>query len=312
VQNNTNINGLFASGGAPFNLDLRDAYGRTPLLLAGLRNIYPDETGRHNPEKRSTISLLIHHGADIRARDLQDNNILHIVASFGGRFIEPHVYAYIAQQAPELVDQCNIEKSTPLYIALKHIAFRKPATIFLENRADFHSIDGDGNTMLHLVVTNTWYLGSAGGLTGDAVASMFNRLLAGGLDINATNEAGETPIFAFFREGKVSLRYRKNRLPRFREEYIYDFFTQHGADWRALNAKGQNLLHVVADKSPLGSSSFSSMSHSDTDDQSNYACERFQALLVLGLDAGLEDKDGRTPLDVAAGSGHTKILELFL
>jgi ankyrin repeat protein len=312
VKNSTDINDLFASGGAPFNLDLRDAYGRTPLLLAGLRNIYHDETERHNPEKRSTISLLIHHGADIRARDLQNNNILHIVASFGGRFIEPHVYAYIVQQAPELVDQCNIEKSTPLHIALKHIAFRKPATILLENRADFHSIDGDGNTMLHLVVTNTWYLGSAGGLTGDAVASMFNRLLASGLDINATNEAGETPIFAFFREGKVSLHDRRNRLPRFHEEYIYDFFTQHGADWRALNAKGQNLLHVVADKSPLGSSSFSSMSHSDTDDQSSYAYERFQALLVLGLDAGLEDKDGRTPLDVAAGQGHTKILELFL
>jgi ankyrin repeat protein len=312
VKNNTNINDLFASGGAPFNLDLRDACGRTPLLLAGLRNIYPDETGRHNLEKRSAISLLIHHGADIRARDLQDNNILHILASFGRRFIEPHVYAYIAQQAPELVDQCNIEKSTPLHIALKHIDFREPATILLENRADFHSIDGDGNSMLHLVVTNTWYIGNAGGLTGD-IPSMFNRLLVGGLDINATNEAGETPMFTFLREGKVSLRDRKNPLPRFREEYIYDFFTQHGADWRALNAKGQSLLHVVAEKSPLGSSSLSSRSRSDTDDdQSSYACKRFKALLVLGLDAGLEDKDGRTPLDVAAGSGHTKILELFL
>jgi ankyrin repeat protein len=312
VKNNTNINDLFASGGAPFNLDLRDAYGRTPLLLAGLRDVYPDETERHNPEKRSTISLLIQHGADIRARDLQDNNILHIVASFEGRFIKPHDYGYIAQQAPELVDQYNIEKSTPLHIALKHIAFSTPATIFLENRADFHSIDGDGNTMLHLLVTNTWYIESAGELTGDGVPSMFNRLLAGGLDINATNEAGETPIFAFFREGKISLRYRKNRLPRFREEYIYDFFTQHGADWRALNARGQSLLHVVADKSPLGSSSFSSRSLSDSDDQSSNACKRFQTLLVLGLDAGLEDKDGRTPLDVAAGSGQTKILELFL
>jgi ankyrin repeat protein len=316
VKNNTNINELFASGGAPFDLDVRDAYGRTPLLLAGLRNVYPDETERHNPEKRSTISLLIQHGADIRARDLQDNNILHIVASFEGRLIKSHDYVCIAQQAPELVDQYNIEKSTPLHIALKHIAFSTPATIFLDNRADLHSIDGDGNIMLHLLVTNTWYIGSAGQLTGH-IPSMFNRLLAGGLDINATNKAGETPIFAFFREGKVSLRDRENPLPRFREEYIYDFFTQHGADWRVLNAKGQSLLHVVAGKSPLdksalGSSSFSSRSPSDSDDQSTYACKRFQTLLVLGLDAGLEDKDGRTPLDVAAGSGQTKILELFL
>jgi ankyrin repeat protein len=227
-----------------------------------------------------------------------------------------HDYGYIAQQAPELVDQYNIEKSTPLHIALKQIAFSTPATIFLDNRADLHSIDGDGNIMLHLLVTNTWYIGSAGELTGH-IPSMFNRLLAGGLDINATNKAGETPIFAFFREGKVSLRDRENPLPRFREEYIYDFFTQHGADWRVLNAKGQSLLHVVAGKSPLdksalGSSSFSSRSPSDSDDQSTHACKRFQTLLVLGLDAGLEDKDGRTPLDVAAGSGQTKILELFL
>ena len=160
--------------------------------------------------------------------------------------------------------------------------------------------------MLHLLVTNTWYIGGAGKLTYDGVPIMFNRLLAGGLDINATNEAGETPIFAFFREGTVRLRDWKNRLSRFREEYIYDFFTQHGADWQAINAKGQSLLHVVANRLSTVSSS------SCTDDEPSDACNRFKALLDRGLDVGLEDKDSRTPLDAAANAAQIDILDLFV
>jgi ankyrin repeat protein len=310
VKDDINMNDLFSFDVTSFNLESRDASGRTPLLVACLRTSRPDNTQIHSPEKRSTVSLLIHHGADICAEDLKGNNILHIVASEEGHFIGSRDYRYIAQRAPELINQCNIEKNTPLHIAMKSGDFDGTATVFLENGGDVHAIDGNGNNMLHLLAAGTWYIGTSEKVT-DEMSSMFNRLLGAGLDINATNDSGETPIYAFFREGKVSLGKREDKFLNFFEESIYEFFTQHGADWRALNAKGQSLLHVVASKSPLGSSSFSSRSRSDTDGQSSYACKRFQALLGLGLDAGLEDKDGRTPLDVAAASSQTKILELF-
>jgi ankyrin repeat protein len=302
IQDNEDISVLFMKPGIDLDLECRNVSGLTPLLMACLQTSSPDKTRSHNAENRSTIGMLIHHGVDIRARDCKGNNFLHLFTKNGGNRSD---LLSIIQQAPRLINQPNNEGSTPLHIAMKSLFREERINLFLDNDGDIHTTDGKGDSMLHILMRCQWGVtGRCGEVTGTGL-TLFNRLLAKGANINARNEAGETPIFSFMRDGRVSSNSKHVKFSDFLEHPVYELFTRCGVDWQVLNAEGQNLLHAVAAGPSVDHLFFDRISP-----DSNKR-DRFAALLNFGLDAGLEDKAGRTPLDIAVEVGQKEILELF-
>ena len=107
----------------------------------------------------------------------------------------------------------------------------------------------------------------------------FSRLLDRGLDINARNKNGDTPLFKYMQtlSSQPSLR-----------GHIMDRFLAAGADVLAMNSKGESLLHVAA-KVPGPHSIIGSSAEKTFVDS-------FRYLIELGLDPFQEDDKQRTPV----------------
>jgi hypothetical protein len=155
--------------------------------------------------------------------------------------------------------------------------------------------------VLHVLMNGRWVVEAHGSVYENRL-SYFNRFIESGVPINARNEAGETPIFNFFRQSPVV--HALCKCEKAKGQSIYATFTRAGCDWQVVNEKGQNLLHVVASATPPLNTHTSKAGASDT-------FSIFLTLVEMGLDARLEDASGRTALDVAADMGQEKILEYF-
>ncbi|KPM36916.1 hypothetical protein AK830_g9654 [Neonectria ditissima] len=175
----------------------------------------------------------------------------------------------------------------------------------------------------------------------ESQGDIFRRLLALGIDVNARNHAGEAPIFAFFREARVQVRMphdgtedmrayssellgdvtllsqseesslsseirvnderhrAEERAAVERERFVWQLFDDMGVDWTAVNCQGETLLHIV-----VADELYERM-------EPSRRVRRFEFLMGKGVDPLMENKDHRTPLDVAADLEHEDILALF-
>lgn len=291
-------------------------------------------------EKPTLIQLLLEAGANVRARDNKGRTALHILLaadSYLRMKKNPDVGRIIAA-APELVYAVDNEGRTPLHAAFHQNMDTRHVYDLIEAGADVQaSVKSTGDTSLHLLFQQTWVIGSDGEVkvgrkiyygpepVCDAAVikyekqdNLFRRLLAMGIDVNAQNNQGETPIFTFFRDAEVLARvtdnheirrdsaqliaddrfkkelYRKQAAVE-REHLIWQLFDNLGVDWTVTNCKGETLLHVVA-ASKMNSS---------------MRVKRFEFLVGKGLDPMQENRDHRTPLDVAAALECDDILALF-
>jgi hypothetical protein len=142
---------------------------------------------------------------------------------------------------------------------------------------------------------------------------LLHRFLAQGADINVRNQAGETPIFAFFRHGQVvaeldqrhvlveddgndlwrsktwkAIIQREGAAAVNKEYLVWQVFDDAGVDWTATSHRGETLLHVVAsDTRP---------ENMGNRDLSGRRVKRFEFLMGKGLDPMMEDKAHRTSL----------------
>jgi ankyrin repeat protein len=302
INNHDDPSPLFATLGQRINLEVINSAGETPLLAAFSRNRATRGTKR-NPEDESAISLLLRNGADIRAKDCNGDNIWHHFARELNRGQETEDWQGLIQKAPDLINTPNNAGENPLLLAMKDINRSSNIELLIENGASLHTVDNDGNNVLHVLMNGRWVVEAHGSVSENRL-SYFKRFIESGVPINARNEAGETPIFNFFRQSPVI--YGPCKCEKGKGQSIYDIFTSAGCDWQVVNDKGQNLLHIVAGATPPVNY-HGSRSHAEYSDTSAI----FLKLVEMGLDAKLEDASGRTALDVAADMGHEKILEYF-
>ncbi len=296
---------LFNTPTPNLDLEVQDFAGDTPLLLSCRRRISSNRT----VNGQTIIALLLSLGANIRAQNNAGTHILHHFAEGRGfKEFEP-----IISSVSDLINEPDNAGDTPLHLAVARGAKRQ-IDLFISNGGDVQAIDAKGNTMLHLLMQSSYSVNAKGVIYGN-LPTLFHRFLSLGLDINARNNAGETPIFSFFRHGKIQYyEPRVNRsserlpldsptqsleddLPKYLEQPIYKTFTDAGVDWRMLNSEGQNLLHIVA--------------ATNTSLEPGTVASRFKALMDMGLDPGMEDVAQRTPVDVAAELKNREVLELF-
>ncbi|CAG9956912.1 unnamed protein product [Clonostachys rosea f. rosea IK726] len=307
------------------DVNYKDAQGRT-LLLAACRSIIgPDSAiddfdtafqGRYNgpefekkTEKPSFAQFLVDKGAIVTVQDKDNKNALHHLLQSESRNGSQSL-GLLLSLAPELVHQVDNDGATPMLYALQRVASKRaiPSDVeavakLLEAGADPNVTDRDGNTALH-------FLGArlAGfGWDSDEVAALhdlFRGLVELGLSINAKNNRGETPIFAYFRDlGEASSHKHDINYDIVKQNESLDLWISGSdvADVFHVDDEGNTLLHYVAATS----------SGLQKNDAGTIMVDRFLWLVEQGLDAGLENQRSQTCLDVAKVNDNDAILALF-
>ncbi|KAK3986085.1 ankyrin-2 [Cladorrhinum sp. PSN332] len=174
--------------------------------------------------------------------------------------------------------------------------------------------DNQGNTALHyLAVGLDWNV---------CCKALFPKLVGMGMDVNARNSAGETPVFWWIKGPennmlKDSYPAKFDNTTREEEEMAWKLFEDSGADLTAVDNKGRGLLHfAAADMRRARDGSVDGGRYIDGRDEEESVVQkpgvrRFQRLVEKGLDATAVDYNMRSCLDVAAACENSDLLVLF-
>lgn len=234
VSNMKNLRSTSYDGENPYllrilehpNLDLesRDRNGLTILLLAC-------QCG-----KMQVIKTLLDRGADIRARDNRNRNVLHLFllnreprkrpANFpvrghaDGLVLGKELIQRLVPLAPELLAEVDVDGRTPLHCSLQSDYPRHPSfdSLIGEEADALISAGADvcapilqtGDTPLHQLLGGEWHIDideNGVGVVNGKRKDLLHRFLSLGADINARNANGETPAFHYFRKGSVTVTF---------------------------------------------------------------------------------------------------------
>lgn len=275
------------------DLETRDSCGNT-LFLAACKHW-----------ERRWLSILDIHpirymaiqrkGADIRVTNNNRDNALHIVVSLPGRQRDEKdrkaAMSTLIGQCPELVHEPNNEGFTPFQTAWKNNDSDWSWQVLLDAGADFTTPAPDGTTVLHASLT----------VRPDGM-KWVKRFLDSGLDVNARNKDGETPVFAWVRSPQPLVDEMQQLLKAANESLddtdekeeeglfirTISFLKEAGFDFHVVNSRGQNLLHVIA-QSVVEKPGFG-------DHAPQRALVLFKEFVGYGLDPSIQDTKGWTAL----------------
>ncbi|UZP34151.1 hypothetical protein NXS19_001967 [Fusarium pseudograminearum] len=238
------------------DLEFRDKAGRT-LLLASCHPFAVDNQGRN------VVHLIL-------GSSVLDDDMLEAVKDLG-------------DVLPHLINQSDAKGYRPLHYGLAAVAaggsLHAEASwvdYIITQGADMLAVDAHGNNALHYLASIIF---GHSGYSGDRAEILFKKFINMGLDINARNRAGQTPIF--FVVGDL------RDQPVLREKI--NWLDGLGVDWQARDEQRRTILHGIAGE----------------------PAELFKVVMERGVDPLAEDIDGRTSLDLAAGLENYEVLKLF-
>ncbi|KAH7181907.1 ankyrin repeat-containing domain protein [Fusarium sp. MPI-SDFR-AT-0072] len=267
---------------ADLDLEFRDPSGET-LLLATCERV--SSRGRKGArEDYLPLRLLLDKGADAFAVDNFGRNALHV--RLGSRALNDDKLEGLKDlggAVPALINQTDADGYRPLHYglaALTHGEFDQTEPDWLDyiitQGADMLATDGLGNNALHYLAAGVFgCLCYDGSHTRDP----FERFLKLGLDINARNNAGQTPAFFLAMRG-----YDDDNV-----DEVVSWLDGLGVDWQARDNKKRTVLHEMADEKEY----------------------LFKAIMAKGVDPLAEDVDGRSTLDLVTAYDNEDVLKLF-
>jgi ankyrin repeat protein len=245
------------------------------------------QTRVHPAKSMEIASILIHAGADPLARSAYRMTPLHAVLE---NCMGTNILRMILHEHPNL--DLNVRESsgrTPLLSSIYFSDSNSPVTddiiALLEHGADPRIPDSDGNTILHWCTNK----------------SILDRVLHGplGVDINARNQNGQTPIF-------LKIYRQDNYLEQFEDVYNeIRSLLERGADARIPNNQGNTIFHLPLDE-PTTLLILSGHFHIDINARNNRgqtalhiavednSYERVCLLLRIGVDLDIRDSNGET------------------
>ena len=189
---------LLIKSGADVNE--RDKEGKTPLYKV------------HDPK---SAQLFIEGGANVKVRDKEGNTLLHVVKTEG--------VAKLLLDSGAKINVKNNFDVEPLFTLLSLLTrgwIKSNVITFLIKRgADIKVRDKSGNTLLHA----------------SGRPEVTKLLIEKGLNVNAKNKAGVTPLL-----------YLAPRLIYYTRPKTLKLLIESGADVNIKNQYGENLLHIVS------------------------------------------------------------------
>ncbi|KAL4913089.1 ankyrin repeat-containing domain protein [Aspergillus aurantiobrunneus] len=302
------------------DLERRDESGRTILLAAAAKGDSKSSRGfRYRPlhSRLQLVHKLCEMGADLSATTNEGNTVIHLLLQQAHRSKQDglaEMIRQLAEQSPSLIHQQNSTGYRPVHIAAENKLF--PSVKALQDcGADVFEADPKGSTLLHFAVSSLGEIGEEAkdkyldegretnakdsqDIARNKIKEALNRYLKQGFDINARNNEGGTPVSEYI------LTTSPYTFAKYSEE-VLEILRNAGADIFTTNNAGESLLHLVARMDTSNKHRFF------RDAESSESSELFKYFMGLGLDPFLEDRQQRTPVDVAAAYGKTDILELF-
>lgn len=271
-------------------LEARDASGQTLLLAASRGRI-----------KR--VEELLVRGADVTAQDKTGKTIVHNLTGHKPSEANHKCLKALFSQTPKLVHTPDRAGDTPLHYVLKAQGIRLDhIDLLLEHGASPLTPDSNGNTALHFFAKDPF-----------TYKSRIEQFQGLGVNINARNKKGDSPVFKYIAHGSlrglywgISVREEDEKLD---DIHHLRFFKEAGADFFVLNNVGSSLLHVLAGRilCPSGIARSEEAMAKPIENIVSW----FKFLTEMGLDPMLEDAQQRTCLDLAAACGNEHILKLF-
>lgn len=285
----------------------------------------------------TAVKALLDLGADPLAIDNEGKHILHHLLEANDKDGTPRIQQslrFLASRFPALLNQPDFNGTYPLHTAMQRVRrFRQARRIetaepessvadLIAAGADPHVRDAHGNNVLHYIA-DLGNMESWSGLTeidmstGDqwsaatgrpaAARGLLDVLLGQGVDVNARNNAGQTPMRILLDSGGAWMAKRARwkgmadstyldkeieKLADETEAQVFDKFGAAGVDWNERDAQGRTLLHAAA-------------AHDNM--RTVWRCKY---LRDRGVDALIRDNDNKTAADLAWG--NSDVLEALL
>ncbi|KKP00475.1 hypothetical protein THAR02_07420 [Trichoderma harzianum] len=302
------------------DVNRKNQHGCTLLISACVPTVpvgkptYPGEKPPLASIVPDSILGLLKHGADALAVDDEGRTPLHWLCTLPGKYDKKQRQAFITlvEHGPAAINMVDKQGRKPLHLALAVYGDRLQESLFaikhlISAGSDINEPDPvTGNSTLHHLAPRL-----VGHARRAAKATSLFRKFSGSLDINARNVLGETPVMHFTAAGWEGTRDPKGKVSHPRYAIANDVmhatalgvFVDLGADLKAVDSRGQTLLHVTA-RRELPSSS------SDWDQREDLK-GAFQKLMELGVDPRREDAELRTAIDIAVARKLRDVIQLF-
>ncbi|KAJ5556445.1 hypothetical protein N7494_000360 [Penicillium frequentans] len=302
-------------------LELRDPKGRTLLLAAFDGKILGHTIDYGEGVTKTVLQELLDRGADITVQDNDGRTILHRIKGLDSRTDASKILKALLKKTPGLIHLADRAGNTALHYALRqqrstlispsftiadrhffygqhpYVPFTDYPELLLDHGANPVQPDKRGDTALHHLAKSLRHQG---------FKDLFQRFLNAGVDINARNEKGRSPLF-YYVEGAVQADWIPqggDNSSDERHDPFFDFFKDAEADFFASDKEGTTLLHLLATRK---TDTWESASLQEGTDAS---VGRFKFLMGLGLDPMAEDAQQRTSLGVAAAYRSEHIIKL--
>ncbi|KAJ4313076.1 hypothetical protein N0V84_009610 [Fusarium piperis] len=259
------------------DLERRSASGQTPLLAACRGG-----AGAAPAYYKPVVKELLDRGADPTVVDDYGRNCLHHCLGHFSAVVMMKQLRDLGDVVPTLVNQPDTYGYYPMHYRLAVLVngdFGPQTDEWLDylitQGADVTAVDGDGNSALHFLATSLL----SGSNHQNIFWRLFKRFVELGLDVNARNKAGQTPVF-FLHSAVFACADHSELL---------EMLDEMGVDWLVRDDRGRTVLHGLAEE-----------------------CEgAFKGIMDRGVDPLLEDADGRTSLDLATAYGNVGVMRLF-
>jgi len=251
------------------------------------------------------LKLLIDHGANLNAQDDEGNTAL-MVAIYQNR---QKAITFLINAGADL----NIQNKSGESALSRAIGFRtNTASVLIEHAANVNLADQSGKTLLMEAAST-------------ASLAVFNQLLSHGADVHARTKTGETA--AHFAAGFSGLDWDNARSVENRRNLIeiISALEAHGADLKALNTAQKSALHFAADTGYAGTvqklldkqlDPRGADTHGDTPLHvaiASHTADRIEKVkLLIGSGVNVQNKDGDSPLHIAATGMDASICSILL
>lgn len=301
-------------------LDKKGYDGRTlliqaciPGLPAGHENHWRRDRQTVPTSMTDAVHMLLEKGADAALVDNEGRCALHWFCTQ----IEPldtasqDTFKMLVKKAPHAVNMADKQGRTPLHLALAAYSCRKLSMDFvirhlMASGADINIPDPiSGDSALHCVARS---------LAADSVRAVKESKalfedLAKTLNVNAQNKAGEAVVSVAIGSPfpKTDQFYSSGYAGGVGHAYTkaLRFLWRLGARVDVSDFKGRNLLHVSAERY-INEDRCNGRIY-----EGRMITELFKALLDLGVDPRQEDKELRTPIDIAVARELHDVKYLF-
>ncbi|KAL8420475.1 hypothetical protein RB594_003312 [Gaeumannomyces avenae] len=267
----------------------------------------------------ATMHALLNRGADPMLTDSEGRTALHWFSTIPSSALdEDHKAAFAAlvqRSGPGAIRAGDSEGATPLQLAVAaHNAWTMRHLVSAAGVGADPALFGaavGGNTALHHVAAQLTGERTGAEAAAELLAQLVSHPAAAGLDVNARNARGDTPVLVLAATG-----WRGSEPPRGATDISPRDYAKKqdvgygpgigqlaglGADLRVVNDAGQGMLHLLAGR----------RIDSGCVDQVYHVERAFKQLLELGLDPRVEDGEMRTAIDLAVARGRRGIRSLF-